>query len=448
MAPHVALLASDAFAGRDPAAPEARLTIDYIARAFARAGLKPVGSRGFEQPVPMAQVRGVAASVRVGLNVAGGRDVLVGPFHAATAIEVTGPVVPVVGDSLPPRANGALLVVTLDPTKGSLGDALFGAVRGAWAAGAAGVIALTDATPGSDAWTALAERMAVPRTMLDDGRGIAVVAVSRAAERRLFPVRTATAPEGAIALETTAARFQSANVVGRVAGRGRRAAEHVIFTAHWDHLGRCAPGEADAICNGAVDNASGVAGLIELARAFARGPRPGRSILFVATTGEEAGLLGARWYVDHPAVPLAATVGGLNLDTIAAGPPDAPVSILGEGLTGFDPLIAAAAAAQGRVVVTNPAVQPFLQRSDTSAFVGAGVPLLAATSIFGAPGAPAGVFADFMRERYHKPGDSWSAAVDLTGAARDVDLAYRFGRALADASKRPGWMTPPPMPTP
>ena len=140
--------------------------------------------------------------------------------------------------------------------------------------------------------------------------------ISEEAASRLIGSRVTLDAE----VETRVRRFVSANVVGRLRGTsdpGRA----IVYSAHWDGFGRCRPGEADPICNGGIDNASGVAGMIELARWFAAGPRLDRTLLFVATTAEESGLLGMRAYAARPAIPLADTVASINIDTIALYPP-------------------------------------------------------------------------------------------------------------------------------
>jgi Zn-dependent M28 family amino/carboxypeptidase len=232
-------------------------------------------------------------------------------------------------------------------------------------------------------------------------------------------------------------RFVSKNVVGRLPG-AKRPDEHVLFLAHWDHLGRCAPGKPDPICNGAVDNASGVGGLIELARAFTSGKRPDRSILFLATTAEEGGLMGARHYVEQPVVPLAQTVGGLGADTIASGEAPADIVVLGQGLSpDMDRIIAAAARSQGRRMVVDKAGEEFFQRSDHYPFAAAGVPVLIATSVFAPAARPA--TERYFADRYHKPADEYRPGLPLAGAAADIDLAYRVGLRLANGRDWPRW---------
>ncbi|MDO9487811.1 MAG: M28 family peptidase, partial [Sphingomonadaceae bacterium] len=189
--------------------------------------------------------------------------------------------------------------------------------------------------------------------------------------------------------------------------------------------------------NGEVDHASGVGGIIDIARALAAGKRPDRSFLFLATTAEESGLIGGQYFVDHPVVPLAQIAGGLGADTIAAGTP-ADVVVLGHGLSPqMDSLIAMAARAQNRRVVVDAASADFFPRSDHYPFARAGVPVLIATSIF-APGSKAAT-DKYFADAYHKPSDAYRPALSFEAAAADIDLAYRVGLRLANSRAWPGW---------
>jgi len=345
-----------------------------------------------------------------------------------------------------PPPVGAVVVVQL-PAEPEAALAALALVRAAArAGGATALIAVTAGAADDPLWKRLEAEWAGPAILLPGRPRLAVAAIPGAAARPLFgpdELRGAPGPlgrEGGLILTQAVERFTSSNVVGLLPGHGARAREHLLVTAHWDHLGRCDPTGTDPICNGAVDNASGVGGLIALADAMAHGPRRARSILFVATTAEEEGLLGARAFTDDPPVARESLVAGLNFDTIAAAGPPGPVTVLGEGLTTLDPLIARAARSAGRKVVPNPAVQPFFRRSDNWAFAEAGVPVLGLTSVFPVAGKESPAFADYMANRYHQPGDEWSDALDLSGAAADVELARRVLLLAGNARKPPGWL--------
>ena len=208
----------------------------------------------------------------------------------------------------------------------------------------------------------------------------------------------------------------------------------VLYTAHWDAFGRCRPNEADAICNGAVDNASGVAGILEVARLFLAGPPPERDILFVATTAEEHGLLGSRAYVSAPIVPLAKTIASINIDTIALYGKGHPVGYVGSGLTSVDPVLARLAADQGRVLDPGGGARFVYKSSDAWPLLQAGVPAFVLSGVISRAGPDKGqAFLDFIGKRVHTPADALTPEVDLTGAAEDVDLSYRAGLAFSEA---------------
>lgn len=238
-------------------------------------------------------------------------------------------------------------------------------------------------------------------------------------------------------------RVRTHNVIGRIAGIGM-SGEAILFMAHWDHVGFCRPpGAADRICNGAVDNASGVASLIEIARALARGPRPDRDILFVATTSEELGLLGAKAFAADPPLPLDRIVAALNLDTVAVAPRGEPVSIVGRGLTALDPFVDATARALGRRVDTGDGPNALVRRQDGWALLQKGVPAVLVGGAYGG-----GRLQRFLATRYHKPDDDVASGIVLGGAAEDVDLHVALGRLFADSARFPTPPRPAPLDSP
>ena len=223
----------------------------------------------------------------------------------------------------------------------------------------------------------------------------------------------------------------SANIVGKLAGTDR-AGEAVVITAHWDHLGLCrGPAAADRICNGAVDNASGVALMIEVARRLAAGPRRARTIYFVATTGEEEGLIGARAFVAAPPVRLAKIVAAINLDTVAVAPAGAPVGIIGRGMTRLDPIVDAEARRLGRSIDPSNWPNRFVNRQDGEAFLDAGVPAIMVGGAFGDHAA----LEAFLNGRYHHPDDDLAHLPSLAGAAEDGVLLAAIVRAFADPAR-------------
>jgi hypothetical protein len=228
-------------------------------------------------------------------------------------------------------------------------------------------------------------------------------------------------------------RIASNNVAGRIRGTGG-GRETVLLLGHWDHLGLCRPeGAEDRICNGAVDNASGIAVLLEVARGLAAGPKPKRDILFLATTAEEMGLLGATHFAAHPTVPLTSIVAAMNLDTVAISPKGEKVAVIGGGMPALDAVLAQTISAMGRVRDTDKEADPFITRQDGWALTRAGVPAIMVGGSFSDMKALEG----FLSGPYHKPEDDLSRPLVLEGAAEDADLHIALGRKLADPAAYP-----------
>lgn len=248
----------------------------------------------------------------------------------------------------------------------------------------------------------------------------------------------------AIRVRNQVRNIDSANVAAKISGSdpGLRD-EYVIYSAHWDHLGR----QDDRIFHGASDNASGTAGALELARAFTRLPaHPKRSVLFLWTTAEEKGLLGAEYYVEHPLYPLARTAANINLDYFSnwGWGKTKDVSILGIGMSSLDDLVKEAAARQGRVVTGDTAPEEgFYWRSDHLEFARGGVPSLATSPGIDYIGKPAGYGAEkrqeYIRNDYHKPSDQVKPDWDLTGAVEDLRILLETGYRVAQDPARPVW---------
>jgi len=236
----------------------------------------------------------------------------------------------------------------------------------------------------------------------------------------------------------------SHNVVGLLPGK-KYPDETVIYSAHWDHLGVGLPdAKGDKIYNGAVDNATGISALIEQGRAFARGPRPDRSIVFLAVTAEEKGLLGSEYYATHPLFPLAKTVGVLNTDSLGVWGPAKNFSISGTAkLDLLDDLIAAGKE-QGRYFTTDPHPETGgFYRSDHFSFAKQGVPALSFGS--GRDLATGGLArgeelaADYTSKRYHQPADEFNPQWDFSGMAQDANLLHIVGERLANSREWPNW---------
>ncbi len=241
-------------------------------------------------------------------------------------------------------------------------------------------------------------------------------------------------------------QVQSKNMVAKITGQGPRSDEFVVYTAHWDHLGRDEKvTQGDGIYNGALDNASGVGGLLEIARAFAsKAHRPPRSVLFLATTAEEKGLLGSKYYATHPLVPLERTLADINMDGLNAWGPTKDLIVIGMGQTTLEDSLADIARQMGREL--RPDSEPekgFFYRSDHFEFAKRGVPAIH----FDSGDDYLGQSPEYGRERkqayttndYHKPSDEVRDDWDLSGAIQDLRMLFRLGLHVASDAGWPQW---------
>jgi Zn-dependent M28 family amino/carboxypeptidase len=240
--------------------------------------------------------------------------------------------------------------------------------------------------------------------------------------------------------------FKSHNVIGKLEGSDPKLRdEYVIYTAHWDHLGRHPELQGDQIFNGAVDNASGIASLIELAAAFKKlNPPPKRSVLFMATTAEEAGLLGAKFYAEHPLYPLEKTLADINIDTVNQWGKTRDIEDLSDNNSTLDDLLAAAAKRNGRVMTPNSEPEKgHFYRADHFEFSKRGVPSLYTRGGKDFIGKPANFGQqkrdDYTAHHYHQVSDEVDPNWDLSGAVQDVDLLFEVGHQVANGDKFPEW---------
>lgn len=494
---HTRFLASDLLEGRLPGTRGDRLAQTYVAARLEALGLEPAApGGGWLQEVPLV---GVTTHVKGPMRFAAGGQALELAFgdemmaaagaqreraawqDAEVVFVGYGITAPEFGwdDFKGVDVKGkVLLVMNNDP---EADPALFGGKTrlyyGRWTykyeeaarRGAAGAIIIHTTPSAAYPWQVVRTSWAGQKFELpDDGgptieaQGWATEAASRAiaalgghdldalraaAERRDFrPV-----PLGvrvSLALENEIVRTASANVVARLPGRDPgRAGEAVLFTAHHDHLGTipgAAPG-GDVIYNGAVDNATGVAALLEIAAAFAALPeRPARSVLFAAVAAEEQGTLGSDFLARHPPVPAGRLAAVVNMDAMNVFGRTRDVTVVGFGKSSLDDDVAAVAALQGRVV--KPETHPdrgAYYRSDHFPFAKVGVPgaYVAAGDDF--VGRPPG-WGDAQREawgraNYHQPSDEWRDEYDLSGMVEDARLLFLLGQRLAEAKGTPSW---------
>lgn len=249
-----------------------------------------------------------------------------------------------------------------------------------------------------------------------------------------------------IEIHNTLRRINSNNVIAKRTGSDPNLRnEYVIYSAHWDHLGIGPAINGDKIYHGAVDNASGTAALLEIARAYAqlKAP-PKRTMLFLSVTAEEQGLLGSRYYAEHPLYPLARTAADINMDGMNVFGKTRDITVVGNGKSTLDEVVAEAAREQGRVVKPDPEPEKgFYFRSDHFSFAKVGVPAFDPDSGIDYVGKPAGWGIakrnDYTENHYHQPSDVIEPDWDLGGAMQDCELFFRVGYWVANAATMPTW---------
>lgn len=499
---HIVALSDDSMQGRRPGTEGGAKAVAYIIEQMKALGLQPAGENGgFTQTVPMRSVKLDPSRSSVSLRTKPGEptplrlgeDVVVGSMGPAGTTQIEAPLVFVgYGVTAPEHGwddfdgvdlKGKIAVVLVgDPP---VDDGRFGGAAmtyyGRWTykyeraleAGAAGCLIVHETAPASYGWNVVQSSWSAERFDLrtPDGQVPEQLAIQGwihqdLAERlaaatgrdlaglhalALAPDFTAMPLDAELVAEvvTTEHAFSDVNIVAAIPGR-TRPAEHVLVSAHWDHLGvdpKAAPG-ADAIFNGAVDNASGIAGMLAVAaglQAKARaGQGPGRGVLLLATTAEEQGLLGSRYYAEHPLVPLRSIVGVVNIDSMNVHGRTTTLAVTGKGQSTLEDALAEVAAAQGRTLVgdARPEAGSYY-RSDHFSFAKRGVP---AIDFDGGPamedgGLPAGeALAKARAERYHTIEDEYDAAWPLTGALQDVQALTELVLRVSTAEEPPRWM--------
>ncbi len=499
---HVEILASDAFEGRGPATPGETKAIDYIISQFQAAGVQPGGDlkngkRAWTQDVPLLRStivgnpslsitsNGTAMPLAQGEQIAV-RAALNGDKH------VTLKNVPLVfvgyGVAAPERkwddfkgvdVRGKLIVVLINDPDFETGQGDFGGKAmtyyGRWTykyeeaarRGAAGVLIVHETAPASYGWATV--KNSNTNTMFDIVRadpkavhtpfeswiqrdlavklfadsGLDFDAMKKAARGRDFkpvPLKATLSADYGV----DAAQIVSHNVVGRIPGT-RHPDETVVYSAHWDHLGVGQPdARGDRIYNGAVDNADGISLLIEMARAFKAAPKPDRSVLFLAVTAEEKGLLGSEYYAANPLYPLGTTVGMLNTDALSTAGPARDFSISGSAKLGLlDDLIQEGTKLGRRFTPDAEQEAGHFYRSDHFPMAKRGVPAISIGSgedlVNGGVEAGKAWREAYTRDKYHQPADEWTPAWNATGQALDAELLFNLGQRLANSREWPNW---------
>jgi len=491
---HLRFLASDLLEGRAPATRGGRLAADYIAAQFQAMGLQPAGENGsYFQPVALVGMTphpAFAWGKASALDSLVYRDGFVAWGERPEAdISTTGDVVFVGYGIRAPEwqwddykgtdlRGKVLLMLVNDP--GLVDSTVFlGKILtyyGRWTykleeaarQGAAGAILVHTTESATYPWEVVRGSWSVEQFKLDQPHapsiafagwvtegaaraalakaGLNLDSLSRAAARRDFrPVVTGL--QAAVRVHSDLRRVESENVAARLPGDGRNqafASQAVLITAHWDHKGIGPVVRADSIYNGAEDNASGIAAILAAAKALTQLPRTARSILFVATTAEESGLLGSEAYVQRPLVPLAQTAAVLNLDVTNVRGATRDIGALGMDRSTLGPVFESAARAEGLTVESQPDIRGSFFRSDHFPFARSGVPALSIKPGIDFVGRPAGWGQEqeniYNEQRYHQPSDEYRPAFRYAGMAQQVRVTVRTARAIANAPIMPRWL--------
>lgn len=496
-------LASDAYEGRGPATAGEEKTIAYLSKQFAEAGLLPGGDlangkRAWTQAVPLRRAD-IVGTPTIAVQNAGkpqaltqGRQIAIrAALDGSSKVEIANAPLVFVGYGVKaPERNwddfkgvdlkGKIAVVLINEPDFETGKGDFDGTGmtyyGRWTykyeegarQGALGVLVVHETAPASYGWDTVASsntntmfdvvrdnpRSAHPTlegwiqrdlaTELFKHAGLDFETLKKQAQTRDFkPVELKD--------QRLSARYQvksdvitSHNVVARLEG-SKHPNETLIYSAHWDHIGVGKPdARGDTIFNGALDNASGTAALLELARGFAKGPTPERSVVFLAVTAEEKGLLGSEFYASKPLYPLDTTVAVINMDGMNPFVPSRDFGIYGTAkLELLDQLKSVAAQSKLRYTPDPKPQAGYFFRSDHFSFAKRGVPALsyAAGQDWEVGGVAAGKAAadDYTAKRYHQQGDEWKPDWTFAGAARDLGVLYALGQQLADSRQWPNW---------
>lgn len=494
---HIKVLASDEYQGRRPFTAGEDKATSYLAAEFKKLGLQPGANGSYFQAVPLVEISGAPAPTAtitspgrsLTLNYRTDYMVLTEQEKATVTIKDS-PLVFAGYGVVAPEYNwddyagldvkGKTVVVLInDPGNAGNDTTMFKGKAmtyyGRWGYkyeeaarhGATGLLIIHDTKPASYPWTVVqssnggaklhpqtpdhgASKVAIEGWMtLDAAKRLFTAAGQNydqayaAANKRGFHGKAlglnfSTILHNKITLKT------SKNVVAVLPGV-TRPKEYIVYSAHWDHLGIGPAIAGDSIYNGALDNASGCAGLLAIAQGFVQAKdKPGRSIVFLAVTGEEQGLLGSAYYAEHPLFPVANTVADINMDELLGFGPMRDLTITGYSQSDLDDYARAAAKEQNRYVLPDqhPETGSFY-RSDHFSFAKVGVPALYAKGEFESR-LHGKAFAeaqrnDFDAKRYHQPADQYDPKWDLRGAEQDARLLFRVGQRLAGETTFPQW---------
>ncbi len=496
---NIKTLSSDAFEGRQPASAGETKTINLLREKFTEIGLQPGNGDSFFQPVPLVEITAdpnITLSVdtpKGKIDLAYDDDILVWTKRVTDSVALENSELVFVGygvvapeydwndySDVDVKGKTAVILVN-DPGFATQDDDVFNGnamtYYGRWTykfeeaarQGAAGAIIVhEDAAAGypwavvSDSWSGPqfdlvaddnnASRAAVEgwitldaATQLFDAAGMNYAEAKKEALSKQFKAKDMRL-KASVSIKNTTREPTSNNVIALLPG-STRPEETIVYTAHWDHLGKKTDGEGDddRIFNGAVDNATGTAALVELARVFKSMPTaPQRSIAFLAVTAEESGLLGSRFYAENPLNPLATTVAAINMDAMNVLGKTRDITVIGFGSSELENYLKEEADKQGRVLKPEPTPEKgFFYRSDHFNFSKRGVPVLYAKGgndfVDHDQAWGEAQQNDYITNRYHKPGDEYDESWDLSGMVEDITLYFNVGNRLANETTFPNW---------
>ncbi|MBX3593503.1 M28 family metallopeptidase [Sphingomonas sp.] len=496
----VQTLSSDAFEGRAPGTPGEEKTLTYLVDQFQKAGLQPGNKGSWFQDVPLVAITAKNVS---NLSFTGGTtpislkygpEFVAGTYRVTPKIAVKDSPVVFVGYGINAPEKGwndyagvdvkgkTVVILVNDPdwqSKDLKGEFNGRAMTyyGRWTykyeeaarQGAAAAIIVHQTEPAAYGWNVVQsswtgeqqvadaanghmdQSAAIGWMQLDKAKALFASAgqdfdaLAQAAKSKGFKAVPLGQVKASVSFDNAIRKHASKNVIGILPG-AKRPDEYVLYTAHWDHLGRCeAAADGDDICNGAVDNATGTAALIALAQANKAAGAPDRSLVFIAVTGEESGLLGSAYYGNNPVYPLAQTVGGVNIDAMSMAGPAKNVVVVGKGKSAIDAYLDKALAKQGRVASNEPTPEKgFYYRSDHFSLAKHGVPMLYFDAgddlVQGGTAAGKAAAEEYEKNHYHGPKDEYDPAWNWAGVEKDLAIYYAVGRMLAMTADWPNWV--------
>ena len=494
---HIAILASDEYEGRAPATPGEEKTISYLQQEFSALGIQPGNGDSYFQSVSVTETTTASDAVlmlegndyQVALSY--GDQMMVSSQQQIPAISVLDSELIFVGYGVvaPERSwndyagidvtDKTVVILVNDPGYATQDPNIFNGnamtYYGRWTykyeeaarQGAAAALIVHETGPAGYSWEVVSSSWSGPQIGLQAanlnvdkvdiegwltlnsaqalfaGAGLSYQQLKAAAAETGFSAVAMSDITASVSITNSVRESQSQNLIAMIPG-SQRPEETIIYTGHWDHLGVNSELPGDNIYNGAADNATGTAALLALAKLHAAEPAPARSIVFLAVTAEESGLLGSRWYSENPIFPLEKTVANINMDNLNTFGPMRDIVVVGDGSSEMENYLQEAADKQNRYLAAEPNPERgYYYRSDHFNFAKVGVPALYAGSgedsrehgrEWGAEQAQ-----EYTDNRYHAPSDEYDPDWDLSGAAQDIFIYFDIANKLSQETTFPNW---------